>query len=163
VREFAAELLGGKQAAGEATIAALLKAVRGPHPDRFRLEGLPELEVFLDRRIQAAAAKAMLRLAPTDPRSVEAFALLVDRPQTEERLAAVIAVRHAGAAGAALVPQLVRMATDEDALVRREVITTLGTLGPTAAPAAALVERLCADPDPQIAERARAALRQVRR
>jgi HEAT repeat protein len=55
------------------------------------------------------------------------------------------------------------MATDEDALVRREAITTLGTLGPAAAPAAALLERLCADPDPQIAERARAALRQVRR
>lgn len=162
-REFAAVLLADKPAAGEAVIVALLKAIRGPHPNHFRLEGLPQLEVFLDRRIQAAAAKAMLRLAPKDPRSVEAFTLLADRPQTEERLSAVIAVRMVGTAGVALVPQLMQMAKDEDALVRREAITTLGTLGPTAAPAATLLEQLCADPDPQIAERARAALKQVRR
>ncbi|MFY9341517.1 MAG: HEAT repeat domain-containing protein [Planctomycetota bacterium] len=163
VREFAALLLADRDAAGEATIAALQKALRGPHPDRFQIAGLPQLEVFLDRRIQAAAARAMLRLAPKDPRSVEAFAVLAERTQAEDRLAAVIAVRQIGTAGAAMVPQLMRMAKDEDALIRREAITTLGTLGSTAAPAVALLEQLAADPDPQIAERARAALEQVRR
>jgi hypothetical protein len=163
VREFAALLLADRSAAGEATIAALQKALRGPHPNHFELEGLPHLEVYLDRRIQAAAARAMLQLAPKDPRSVEAFALLAERTQSEDRLSAVIAVRQSGAAGAALVPQLMNMAKDEDPLIRREAITTLGTLGPIAAPAATMLERLCADRDPQIAERARAALKQVRR
>jgi hypothetical protein len=164
VREHAAELLAARTTAPEATIAALLQAVRGPHPGTFELEGLPKLEVFLDRRIQTAAARALLRVAPKDPRSVEAFALLAERPQAEDRLDAIAAVRHVGAAAAPMLPQLMHMAeADEDVVVRREVITTLGTLGAVATPAAALLERLGADRDPQVAKRARAALRQVRR
>jgi hypothetical protein len=164
VREYAAELLAARTAAPEATVAALQLALRGPHPGTFELEGLPPLDVFLDRRIQTAAARALLRVAPMDARSVEAFALLAERPQAEDRLDAVAALRHAGAAAAPMLPQLMRMAAaDESVLVRREAITTLGLLGAVAAPATALLERLAADRDPQVAEVARAALRQVQR
>ncbi|HEX6813643.1 MAG TPA: hypothetical protein VF384_18635 [Planctomycetota bacterium] len=163
VREFAAVLLADKTAAGDATIEALVKALRGPHPSRFQLEGLPQIDVFLDRRIQAAAARGLLRLAPKDPRTAEALVVLAERPLTEERLAAVVGARQLGAACAAFVPQLMRMAKEEEPLLRREAITTLGTLGPTAAPAATLLEQLGADPDPHIAERARAALKLVRK
>jgi len=163
VREFAAVLLADKQAADEAVIVALLRAIRGPHPDRFRLGELPQFEVFLDRRIQAASARAMLRIAPQDPRSVEAFTVLAERSLSEDRLSAVIAARLVGAAGGPMVPQLMRMAKDDEALIRREAITTLGVLGPTAAAAASLLEQLCTDSDPHIVERARAALAQVRK
>ena len=136
--------------------------MRGPHPGKVQLEGFPPFEIYLDRRIKAAAARALAQIAPKDPRSVAALALLMERTDMAERLAAVAAARHTGAAGAALLPQLMRMAANDAPLIRREAITTLGTLGPVAAPAADLLERLSGDPDPQIAKRAQAALRQIR-
>jgi len=117
--------------------------------------------VFLDRRIQAAAARAMVRLAPRDARSAAGFALLLDRPEPADRLTAVTAARALGADGGPLVDELMRMSSEDSALLRREAITTLGLLGPAAARATKLLEELGRDPDPQIAGRAHASLRQV--
>ncbi len=59
---------------------------------------------------------------------------------------------------------LARVAEDPDTveLIRYEAITTLGMIGPAAQDAIPALEKLTEHEDPQLAERAKAALRQVR-
>ena len=61
-----------------------------------------------------------------------------------------------------VVPHLIKELVDEDNRLVQEIITSLGTIGPAAKDAIPTLETLTEHPDPQIAERAKAALRQVR-
>jgi hypothetical protein len=61
-----------------------------------------------------------------------------------------------------VVPHLMEELEDEDARVLQETITALGAIGPPAKAAIPALEKLAEHEDPQIAERAKAALRQIR-
>ena len=60
------------------------------------------------------------------------------------------------------VPALIKVTDDSEAAVVREAITALGMIGPAAKEAIPTLEKLAEHDDRQIAERAKAALRQVR-
>ena len=60
------------------------------------------------------------------------------------------------------IPDLIEATEDGDIAVVREVTTALGIIGPAAKEAIPTLEKLTYHDDPQIAERAKAALRQVR-
>ncbi len=61
-----------------------------------------------------------------------------------------------------VVPRLIEELGDQDTRLVQETITALGMIGPAARDAIPTLEKLTEHPDPQIAERAKAALRQVR-
>ncbi len=60
------------------------------------------------------------------------------------------------------VPHFIEELVDEEMRVVQEAITALGMIGPAAKDAIPKLEKLTQHDDPQIAERAKAALRQVR-
>ncbi len=60
------------------------------------------------------------------------------------------------------VAELRKALKDKDQAVVREAITALGMIGPAAKDAIPTLEKLAEHADPQIAERAKAALRPVR-
>ncbi len=61
-----------------------------------------------------------------------------------------------------VVPHLIEELEGEDSRVVQEAITALGMIGPAAKEAIPTLEKLTEHDDPQIAQRAKAALRQVR-
>ena len=60
------------------------------------------------------------------------------------------------------MPHLIEELVDEDMRLVQETITALGMIGPAAKDAIPTLEKLAEHDDPQIAERAKAALRQIR-
>ena len=80
----------------------------------------------------------------------------------EERRRAAMALGRRGADAKHAVPTLIRALQDEEPLVIREVITALSMIGPAAKDAIPALEKLIDHQDKQIAERAKAALRQIR-
>ena len=110
------------------------------------------------------AADAMIAIAPNDPRCTIAYALRMatssDSWQTQRD---AMALGRFGAAAAEAVPYLVAaVRRDLGSPTSLEAITTLGMIGPAAKDAIPTLEKLTEHADPQIAERAKAALRQVR-
>ncbi len=166
VRAFAAELLFTRGEVNEPLIAALHKAVTEPHPKEVHCDapggGTAKLNVDLDRRIHRLAARALVRVAPEDPRSLAGHRIMIEVVDPASRLQAVMALGHLGSIAAPAVPQLLMLLEGDLLVIKREAVTTLGTIGPGAASAIPVLEKLTEDRDRQIAERAKAALRRVR-
>ncbi len=162
-RVVAAEVLATRGPEALATIPILHDALK--HPDRVErgstktgFQGHPDQDGFPGR-----AAEAMILLAPRDPRTALAYAYQLSAARSaSERLDAIAGIMMIGPQDADAVPALLRAAEDRDSTVAHEAITTLGVIGPPARGAIHTLEKLSNHTDPQIAERAKAALRQVR-
>ena len=166
VRAFAAEVLFTRGEVNELLIVALHKAATEPHPKEVYCDspGLTtaKLEVDLDRRIHRLAARALVHVAPQDPRSLAGHRIMIDVVNTASRLQSVMALGHLGSIAAPAVPQLLILLKDDLPVIKREAVTTLGMIGPDAASAIPALEKLTEQEDRQILERASAALRQIR-
>ena len=128
------------------------------------LESTGESEVFdYPRMIRRAAAETMIRVSPADPRTAEAYGyLMLQDPDPEARLRTVFFLGQQGPAAAAAVRYLRQLLKGSSPRVRGEAITALGMIGPAAKEATPALEKLIDHEDKQIAERAKAALRQIR-
>ena len=119
--------------------------------------------VDLHAVIRRLAAEAIVELAPKSPEAGAAFGYLVQcKPNPAEALRAIVTLGQAGHATGAVPYLLEILEGDGDARLLAEVITALGMIGPSAKDAIPTLENLTEHRDPQIAERAKAALRQVR-
>ncbi len=136
-------------------------------------ESLPRIEAILlggpvgpvvyRDLIRFKAAQAMVAIAPDDPRSSGAYGYLAAHhydPRVRSKSA--LSAGYFGSAGESSVPFLLTALSDVDEIVVHEAITALGMIGPAAKDAIPTLEKLTEHDDPQIAERAKAALRQVR-
>lgn len=161
VRDVAVGLL--RERGGDAVVAvpALLEAMDAEHPPIVRC-GRFKFDLDLTRHIRHRAARALAAIAADDPRVVPAHAIVLELSFPEERQASVMALGRLGAAAAPAVPAMVALLREDVLEVRRETITALGMIGAAAKAAVPELEKLAADGDPQIAERAKAALRQIR-
>ena len=76
----------------------------------------------------------------------------------------MFALKHFGHRAHPETQSLARISEDPQAveLIRYDALVTLGMIGPAAKDAIPTLEKLTEHPDPQIVERAKAALRQVR-
>jgi HEAT repeat protein len=79
-----------------------------------------------------------------------------------ERREAAIALGRVGEEAKFATPTLLKGLSDNSVPVVREVVLALGKMGTAATPAIPVMEKLAAHDDPQIRERAKAALRQIR-
>ena len=170
--QFVAELLGDRRSGGEAA-EVLLRIL-----DTENLPGsVPRVAVFsasasfrvreysagMDDQIRLAAATSLLELIPEDPAAIPAYLVLLDCPDPEVRRKAAMALGRQGALGAEAVPKLLRTTLDRDLRLVAEAVTALGMIGPQAQLAIPKLEALTDHDNKQIAERARVALRQIRR
>ena len=109
-------------------------------------------------------AEAILLIDPSSTQAIDAHAFLVEHGDAYQQQISVVALRHFGERAHPGTLSLARVAEDPDTVkqIRYEAITTLGILGPAAKAAIHTLEKLTQHADPQIAERAKAALRQIR-
>lgn len=172
VREEAADLLGERGTEALPSLKALGSALESEHPtvDRprgFTLMGngrirtVDQEPVSHDLQVRTSVARAMLRIAPDDPSTRSAHVFLLAHGEAEERRAAAMALAHLGPDSEALA-ELITALNDPDPILVREVITAIGMMGPEARDAIPTLEQYTGQDDPQIAERAKAALRQIR-
>ena len=124
----------------------------GHHVDEFHFE-----------RCWLMAAEAMIRMAPGEREALPAYGYVLSHGDVAARRAAVGALHRYAEAAVAVLPELLGALLDEDQFVVREAITALGLIGPGAKDTIPDLEELTTNEDRQIAERARAALRQIRR
>jgi hypothetical protein len=89
-------------------------------------------------RFALRAAQAMVAIAPTDPNCAIAWAVLaVEHPHATFRLSALRTLAGFGPDAACAAPELVELATGNDAVVAAEALKVLGMAGDAAAPHAA--------------------------
>ena len=113
--------------------------------------------------VKTAVAAAMERIAPEDPAIAIAVAhRLLHHPDASERADAARVLGGFGEEAAEAVPFLVEALKTDQTHASAEAITALGMIGPAAKDAIPILEKLAEHDNPQIAERAKAALRQVR-
>jgi HEAT repeat protein len=109
-------------------------------------------------------AQAILSIDANGAEAVDAHVYLIEHGDSYERHESVKSLGALGTASPLGISSLLKVAnnTREKAATRYEAITTLGMIGPLAAPAIFVLRTLTKHDDPQIAERAKAALRQIR-
>lgn len=134
-------------------------------PSLVRVLGLPKLdEMSYAKLIRLKTARMILRVSPHDESAGRAYAYLLTHDLD-------IGVRRESATRLGILaegnveslPALLTATRDRNSSVVREAITALGMFGPRAEKAIPTLEGLTGHEDPQIAERAKAALRQIRR
>ena len=174
-RLLSAELLADRGPSARSALPALRKALTASHPKDLivrpqdivpsaRLDPYSVgIEVSMDSEIHAAVARAMESIAGDDPSVAVAFAYrMLNDPLPAQRMDAAMTLGRFGPEAAEVVPQLREALGDAEMGVVAEAITALGTIGPAAKGAIPTLENLTEHEDRQIAERAKAALRQVR-
>ena len=120
------------------------------------------------RRLVAPFAEAILLIDPSSTEAIDAHVFLVVHGDAYQQQTSVVALRHLGdrahTATLWVAGLLAWVAEDPDTVkqIRYEAVVTLGVIGPAAKDAIPTLEKLTEHDDPQIAERAKAALRQVR-
>lgn len=173
VRELTIELVGHRGNEARPFLRELGQALEQSHPKVLRSFGdavsaagraaSTSSWASHDEAVHAAAATAMVRIAPADPLVVPAHAYrLLHAAEVELRLESARALGARGAEAERAVPSLVAALADTNVLVLREVITALGLIGPAATDALPVLEPLAEDNDQQTRARAQAALRQIR-
>ena len=129
-------------------------------PTKESLGRLQDSFVSFDQEVHLAAARALSALVPQDPVAAACRALrepdAVDRSHAEQVLASL------GSGAAEAVSYLLPTLKGTDPRELGAAITALGMIGPAAKDAIPTLEKLTEHEDPQIAERAKAALTQVR-
>ena len=158
VRELAAELLAYRRDEAKGALAALRTALLNSHLQAWVTysEKLP-----YPSSVHDTIAWAMVSIGRDDPASSVAHAYRLGHQDAKVRLSAVKSLQSMRDPDT--VPTLVRTLEDPlDLVILREAITALGMIGPAAKDAIPTLEKLAEHHDPQIAERAKAALRQVR-
>ncbi len=157
VREFAAELLGRIGPAAEEALPALERTrVEREHPRQARLPN-HSLSSNFDEMIQDAAAVAIARIAPHDARAIPGFVELLESPDPQEQVVAVMAIGRARAAAGEQA--LRRLLKGNDARLRAEAVTALGMLESPVPATLHDLRILATGDDPALSARARAALR----
>jgi hypothetical protein len=157
IREFGAERLGRMGTGATDALAALerTRTERG-HPRQARLPN-HSLSSDFDEMIQDAAAIAIARIAPHDPRSIPGFVALLESPDPREQVEAVMAIGRARAAAGEQA--LRRLLKGNDPRLRAEAVTALGMLESPVPATLHDLRNLATGDDPALAARARAALR----
>jgi hypothetical protein len=97
--------------------------------------------------VRMAAASALLRVAPEEPRAGEVLAKGLSSTAADTRRHAARAAGLAGTAASSLAPKLGALLDDSDVLVRRTALQAVATLGPAAAGALESVTRLVDQPE----------------
>jgi HEAT repeat protein len=134
-RWHAADVLGQIGEPARAAGAALVAALRDPHPT-----------------VRKVAVQSISKLAPDVPGAVPALVELF--PEEE----AVRAVAEFGPAGADAVPELIALLDHPDPAVRRNACRTLGRIGEAAKSAVPALTARLSDPEPPVREYAAKAL-----
>lgn len=106
---------------------------------------LAELLTDGSPQVRAAAAAALLRIQPKDPRPIEMLRKDLESADAATRRAAAAAAGFAGSSGAVLTPRLAALLKDPDEAVRLESLQSLSMLGPAAAEAAPVLIPLLED------------------
>lgn len=166
-RARAAQMAGRNEAA-EKVLPALRYAMGVEHPDRFRYEhpggtGHGVLVFNGTKVVRLAAARAIRSLAPRGEEGEEVSILLMREGSAAEALQSVLGLREtANPTIERWVFGLCYRLDNADNRLTQEIVATLGTLGPRANHSIYRLEPLTGHDDPQIAKRAKTALRQIR-
>lgn len=157
VREFAAEQLGRLGPSAREALPALERTrVEREHPRQARLPN-HSLSSNFDEMIQEAAAVAIARIAPHDPRAIPGFVVLLESPDPREQIDAVMSLGRARAAAGEQA--LRRLLKGSDQRLKAEAITALGMLESPVPATLHDLRNIATGDDPALAARARAALR----
>ncbi len=168
--EFAAERAAARGLAAMPELLEVLDAAEAPYLCRIRFErtsissGLRPDEAH--RLLEAAAARSLARLAPEHPKAALGLALLAtDAPDPRER---VRAMRSLGAMGEAVARDerildllLEALGNDANRPLLAEAITACGMIGVSRPAFRERLTTLSQDDRPDIAARARSALRSI--
>ena len=119
-------------------------------------------DVLLHEDDYAAVADALISATGTPEESVFGHIYRLHKGDTDTRIHSALILGQMRDPATDVVPHLVVGLADEDMRLVQEAITALGMIGPAAKDAIPMLERLTEHENPQIAERAKAALRQVR-
>ncbi len=158
VREVAAELLCYRKVEATGALKALREALLNSHLKAWISfsEKLP-----YPSSVHDTIAWAMVSIGPDDPASSVAHAYRLRHHDAAVRLSSAQALQNMK--DPATVQALIQSLAEETVIhIRYEAITALGMIGPAAKDAIPTLEKLPSHDDPQIAHRAKAALRQVR-
>ena len=164
--EAAAEVLGWRGEAAERALSSL-----GVAYDRYRMEAaaaarvmdqIPEIALTRSR-IAERIGDAILRIAPEASQAISVYAHRITKGDLSTRKDCALVLGRFGSEAAPAVPALVASLEWGRGALHAEVITALGMIGPAAKDAIPTLEKLTEHEDRQIAERAKAALRQVQR
>ena len=118
--------------------------------------------VDVDAVIHGAAARALVRMIPRDPRCLPAYGYVLGHDaDADARFAAAMFMRQFGPQVTEVLQDVMGALDDEDPRVVREAITLLGMMGSGASTASGRLEKMTSHADSQIAERAWAALRAI--
>ncbi len=137
------------------------------------IRSLPKLQSILNGAIMEKlphgdlmrfkAARAMVAIGPDDPRSSIAYGYLAAHHYDPKmRAQSALAAASFSGQSEACIRYVIEAVSDSNPAVVREAITALGMIGPAAKDAIPTLEKLTEHEDKQIAERAKAALRQIR-
>jgi hypothetical protein len=166
VREVAAEALGRRGAAALIALDALLVAMTGKHPQKIKVGfgggWSGNTSAQWDDKVQAAAARAMVRIAPADKRSRAAHLTVVDQDDDPDLL--VVALRHVGFLGAAAepaLPRLCRLVETGEVRLAAEAVTAIGMIGILDDQVSQTLTRATGHHEKAVAERAAATLRML--
>ncbi|MFM1871619.1 MAG: hypothetical protein RL398_1041 [Planctomycetota bacterium] len=155
LRELAAEALAAAKVEDAAQVLrdALLRREQKPKGwDAVTHNGIP---VPMQDRFEFCAGRALVKLAPDEPVAVIGYAMLaVHHPLRMQRLAALRRLSAFGPDVADAVPELVRLASGDDAKVAAEALKALMVAGKAAGPHLATVEALTRSGDKLVARMA---------
>jgi HEAT repeat protein len=156
VRELAADLLGKLGPAARPALDALERTVLAD--DQPRRAGLPNHSLGTDfaPMIRDAAAVAIARIAPSDPRAVRGLRLLLGADAPRERIEAAMALGRLGDPSAE--GELRQALADEDLRLCAEAATALGMIEASSPRTVDALRRLLDHEERGIAARARIAL-----
>ena len=115
-----------------------------------------------DRQVDLQIAKAIVSIAPDSDAAVSAHLCLVRHGDAVQRFLACRRLGQLQCDAARCGRALLEVLTDPNPYVVREALTALGMIGPAAKEAIPALEKLTNHEDKQIAERAKAALKQIR-
>ena len=142
-REVAAELMGklGDKAAIDLLHRRLLDRDKQPKDwDQLQHNGFV---VPLHDQFALRAGEALIKLAPSDPRTAIGYAnRAIHHPHASVRLEALRQMAQLGPAAADAIPELLALARSSDAKVAAEALKLLGMAGPTVGDHLAVIDEL---------------------
>ena len=166
--ELAAELLGRMGEAARGALPALLRYMQQPvgvHSAGMSIGGHSWEEIGWSLGSHRRFAEAILRIDPQAAEAAAAHGYLVQHGDSFQSRQSMETLRGLGQSAGDAAKHLAWVAEDPDvdAALRYDAISTLGIIGSAARDAIPALERLAELEDRQLSERAKVALRQIRR